>query len=220
MSKYYILCPTKTAGKALCNSFGLLNNHTALIDIQKPQGKNFFSIKNFKDILKFYYRNFFAKKTFFEIIDNKNSNFYIGTIRSPYARCISWFLDVAAHSFHQEYHNFSNTMTFYQFLKKNPNSWGLRPQTYWFTNWDNKIKIDYFIRQEKIEEDFNFFLERENLKKVNIKTFNQNPKKYDFTDYICQESLNWINEKHRRDFVELGYTLFDNVKEVDKKKLI
>jgi len=200
--------PYKTAGKAICNHFNISNIHTSLKDIEHSNLKNFLNFQ-FKEISSYYYRLIMRKKTKLTIFCKESKNIHIGAIRNPYTRSVSWFQDVKRNKFHQKYHKYNSEMSFFDFLFFNQKSTGFRTQKSYFLDWNNQYKIDYLIRFENIDNDFENFINKEKfyLKEFNykIKKTNQNPFKYDYRDFLCTESVNLINKLQKDDFSYFGY---------------
>ena len=100
-------------------------------------------------------------------------------------------------------------MNFLDFLFFNQKSTGFRTQKSYFLDWNNQYRIDYLIRFENIDNDFENFIEKEKfyLKEFNykIKKTNQNPFKYDYRDFLCTKSVNLINKLQKDDFSYFGY---------------
>tara|TARA_X000000950_G_C13773474_1_gene601980 strand:+ start:135 stop:773 length:639 start_codon:yes stop_codon:yes gene_type:complete len=208
MRHYFFFNPLKTAGKAICGHFNISNIHTLVKDVYHPNLKNFIKLQAI-DITKYYYRMIFRKKTMLRIPAKKNKNIHVGTARNPYARSVSWFLDVKRNKFHQSYHNLNKDMNFKDFLMSNKNSAGLRTQKSYFIDWDDKYRLDYLIRYENINSDLKNFINSEKfyLEKFDyeLKYKNQNPFKYNYKDYLCPTSIDIINKLQNEDFSFLGY---------------
>ena len=208
MRHYFFFNPLKTAGKAICGHFNISNIHTLVKDVYHPNLKNFIKLQAI-DITKYYYRMIFRKKTMLRIPAKKNKNIHVGTARNPYARSVSWFLDVKRNKFHQSYHNLNKDMNFKDFLMSNKNSAGLRTQKSYFMDWNNKYRLDYLIRYENINSDLKNFINSEKfyLEKFDyeLKYKNQNPFKYNYKDYLCPTSIDIINKLQNEDFSFLGY---------------
>jgi hypothetical protein len=208
MRNYYFFCPPKTAGKSICEHFNLSNAHTTFKDIEYPRLKNFLNFQ-FKEISKYYYRLIRRKKTKLTIFSKESKNIYIGTIRNPYTRSVSWFLDVKRNKFHQSYHKYNQKMNFFDFLFFNQKSTGFRTQKSYFLDWNSQYKIDYLIRFENINNDFEKFIKKEKfyLKKFDSKLIktNINPFIYDFRRFLCPKSVNLINKLQKDDFSYFGY---------------
>lgn len=208
MRNYFFFCPYKTAGKSICEHFNISNIHTLVKDIYYPNLKNFIRLQAI-DITKYYYRIIFRKKTKLSIPAKKNRNIHVGTVRNPYARSVSWFLDVKRNKFHQSYHNFHKDMKFKDFLLSNKNSTGFRTQKSYFMDWNNKYRLDYLIRYEKINSDLKNFIDSEKfyLEKFDyeLNYKNKNPFKYNYKDYLCNISIDTINKLQNEDFSFFGY---------------
>lgn len=207
MRHYFFFNPLKTAGKAICGHFNISNIHTLVKDVYHPNLKNFIKLQAI-DITKYYYRMIFRKKTMLRIPAKKNKNIHVGTARNPYARSVSWFLDVKRNKFHQSYHNLNKDMNFKDFLMSNKNSAGLRTQKSYFMDWDDKYRLDYLIRYENINSDLKNFINSEKfyLEKFDyeLKYKNQNPFKYNYKDYLCPTSIDIINKLQNEDFSFFG----------------
>lgn len=208
MRNYFFFNPLKTAGKAICGHFNISNIHTLVKDVYHPNLKNFIKLQAI-DITKYYYRLILKKKTKLCIPTKKNKNIHVGTVRNPYARSVSWFLDVKRNKFHQSYHNFNEDMNFKDFLMSNKNSAGLRTQKSYFMDWDDKYRLDYLIRYENINSDLKNFINSEKfyLEKFDyeLKYKNQNPFEYNYKDHLCHTSIDIINKLQNEDFLFFGY---------------
>lgn len=208
MRNYFFFCPPKTAGKAICGHFKISNIHTLVKDIYHPNFKNFIKLQAI-DITKYYYRLILKKKTKLCVPANTNKNIHVGSVRNPYSRSVSWYLDVKRNKFHQSYHNFNKDMNFKDFLIFNKNSTGFRTQKSYFRDWNNKYRLDYLIKYENLNSDFKNFIDSEKiyLEKFNYKLIhlNQNPFKYNYEDYLCNQSVDIINKLQNEDFSFFGY---------------
>ena len=100
-------------------------------------------------------------------------------------------------------------MKFKDFLMMNKNSTGFRTQKSYFMDWNNKYRLDYLIRYEKINSDLKNFIDSEKfyLEKLNYKLNykNKNPFKYNYKDYLCNISIDTINKLQNEDFSFFGY---------------
>ena len=67
-------------------------------------------------------------------------------VRNPWARVYSWYKNVMRDPRHG-----IPPCNFRTFLEKHGDNWALRPQTYWLTDYDNKVIMDSIIKFEDIE---------------------------------------------------------------------
>ena len=78
----------------------------------------------------------------------------------------------------------------------------------WF-DWNNKYRLDYLIRYEKINSDLKNFIDSEKfyLEKFDyeLNYKNKNPFKYNYKDYLCNISIDTINKLQNEDFSFFGY---------------
>lgn len=78
------------------------------------------------------------------------------------------------------------------------------PQVFWIKNKDNKPEIDSILRMENLQEDFNAFCKKMNLRQYDLKTTNVS-KHRSWNEYYTKETKNMIRRIYHEDFQFFDY---------------
>lgn len=89
-----------------------------------------------------------------------DSYFKFSFVRNPWARVYSWYKNVLRDEQHRRAHGVSRDCSLLDFLTTCEDSWALRPQLSWITDFDGNIAVDFVGRFENLQQDFDRVCDR------------------------------------------------------------
>lgn len=92
-----------------------------------------------------------------------------------------------------------------QFVKKWQNKY-IDPQVTWISNGKNVPIVDYIIKFENINEDFNNFLVSEGFKDIKELPHTNKTKHTDYKDYYNDDMIKVVVDKYKKDLEYFNYS--------------
>lgn len=140
------------------------------------------------------------------------------TVRNPWAWHVSWYTYIrndenGKKSGHQIEHELFKKMEFKDYIRslddpelpRSPQGYITRQISDWFLDEEGKIAVDYLLRAEVIEGDFEAMREKEKLRaKLPQRRLNVSNKK-DFREFYDSETEALVRSRHARDIAMFGY---------------
>ena len=145
-----------------------------------------------------------------EIEDNK----VFSVVRNPYNWIYSLYQYAKTYNSHPFHiycatHNFEQFVFWYfkniEILSRSGVNGKLQTQTEYLSI-NGEIKVDYILKMENLEVEFNHLLSIYRETSISIGRFNCTP--YEIIDFstLKKETIDIINEKYHQDFINFNYT--------------
>jgi hypothetical protein len=92
----------------------------------------------------------------FNVVSQAQFNAYykFAFVRNPWARAFSWYKNVIRDDRHRRRKGLDSNTKLHEFLLREIGRGNLRPQTFWITDIDNQIALDFVGRYETLASDF------------------------------------------------------------------
>ena len=205
----------KTAGSSVEKKLGLFNelyrgaqDHSTIKDIQP------FTFRTTINLLIRPHNGFSRKAMLKRIRNNQNSKhvtqktyktyFKFTIVRNPWDRVYSWYKNVMS----DPYHGIAKC-DFTTFIKEHKDSWALKPQLYWITDYSNKIPLDLIVRFENLSQEMSQVLNK--LKFFNttlphlLDSSKTSEEGKNYRDAYSSRAVEIIAERYREEIDLFGY---------------
>jgi len=166
-----------------------------------------------------YKNKHFSYKQYCDYLNLKNLNdyFVFTVIRNPFTWVISRYNFLKRQNYDENFwknhpHNsvkfaylYNDINTYISELDKHNSLPFPKSQTEYLINRDNKVNIDFILKFENLEQDWNILLKKLNKEEVplsKLNTYNNNNLKI-----LTQESKNIIYEWYKKDFENFNFSI-------------
>lgn len=132
----------------------------------------------------------------------------VAVVRNPFARIVSWYLNVQSDPRHLKHHG-GTAEPFDRFVTRNMNqSWAFRSQFCWLQTPDGKYKVDHILQLEKIESQLSALENALNIPENGKLPTLHMDKAYDWKPFYQDAAVvKMIQRKYAHEFDAFGYEL-------------
>ncbi len=131
--------------------------------------------------------------------------FKFTVVRNPFARAFSWYKNVISNRYKEDYHKYLNKDDFEKFLERQAGKRHLTSQKDYIVNYNGEIEMDYIVRFEELEDDFEYVAEKLGIS--DKLPHELRSKSLDHLDYYNLNSIEIIKDVYKDDLKMFKYEL-------------
>jgi hypothetical protein len=136
------------------------------------------------------------------------SYFKFTMVRNPWARIFSWYKNVMRDKHHMAELGISESMTLKEFVSTKIGKGKLRPQTWWISNFNGDIDLDFIGRFENLQKDFDKACELMSIEPVQL-PYKIKGSSSDYRDEYDETTKKLVSNCCREEIKLFGYS-FDH----------